>query len=368
MSTDETTELDPDRLGQMVLRVWGYKQGEVVALMIHLGLRLGLWRTLEGAGPITVAELARRSDLDPRWLREWLEGVAAAELVARTPSATPGEDATTFELTAEGAAVLADEQGSLLYAGGAFVAPPPPPEVVDGMVETFRTGIGLSYDQRGPNAAHQIEGMLGPWTELALIPTILPRLDGVVEQLTAGATVADVGCGSALGLVALAQAFPASTFHGYDSSRHAIERGRANLAEAGVANVELHHVDGSALPDEPAFDLVLTFDVLHDLARPDEVATAIRSAIRPDGTWLIKDIRCADTFEENRANPMLAMFYGFSIGGCLASSTSEPGGAGLGTLGLPPSAMERLCRAAGFERFEALDVGEPANLYYVARP
>lgn len=367
MTADETTELDPDALGAMVLRVWGYKQGEVVALMIHLGLRLGLWEALDGAGPVTVAELAATTGYDERWLREWLEGTAAAELLVRTPVGEGAPD-PTYRLTPEGAAVLADQAGSLLYAGGAFVAPPPPPEVVDGMAETFRTGIGLSYDQRGPNAAHQIEGMLGPWTELALVPTILPRLDGVVEHLTAGATVADVGCGSALGLVALGRAFPASTFHGYDSSRHAIERGRANLADAEVTNVELHHVDGSALPDEPTFDLVLTFDVLHDMTRPDEVARAIRRAIRDTGTWLIKDIRCADTFEENRANPMLAMFYGFSIGGCLASSTSEPGGAGLGTLGLPPSAMERLCRSAGFERFEALDVGEPANLYYVARP
>ena len=365
--TDEDTaaDLDPDQLGLMVLRVWGYKQGEVVSMMIHLGLRLGLFRTLDGAGPTTAVELAERTGCDERWLREWLEGMAAAELVVRDPDGPTG---TTFELTPEAAAVLADEQGSLLYAGGAFVAPPPAPEVVDGMVETFRTGVGLSYDQRGPNAAHQIEGMLGPWTELALIPTILPRIDGVVDALDAGATVADVGCGSALGLVALGRAFPASTFHGYDSSRHAVERGRANLAEAGVTNVELHHVDGSALPDEPTYDLVLTFDVLHDMTRPDEVAAAIRSAVRPDGTWLIKDIRCADTFEENRANPMLAMFYGFSIGGCLASSTSEPGGAALGTLGLPPSAMERLCREAGFGSFEQLDVGEPANLYYVARP
>ena len=362
---DTAAELDPDQLGLMVLRVWGYKQGEVVAMMIHLGLRLGLFRALAGAGPVSAAALADRTGCDGRWIREWLEGMAAAELLVR---AADGADAVTYELTPEGAAVLADEDGSLLYAGGAFVAPPPPPDVVDGMVETFRTGIGLSYDQRGPNAAHQIEGMLGPWTQLALIPTILPRLDGVVERLTAGATVADVGCGSARGLAALAAAYPASTFHGYDSSRHAIERGRANLAEAGVTNVELHHVDGSSLPGEPTFDLVLTFDVLHDMTHPEQVATAIRAAIRPDGTWLIKDIRCADTFEENRANPMLAMFYGFSIGGCLASSTSEPDGAGLGTLGLPPSAMARLCGDAGFERFEELDVGEPANLYYVARP
>jgi len=137
---------------------------------------------------------------------------------------------------------------------------------------------------------------------------------------------------------------------------------------AGDVAVHFHHTDGAALPTEATYDLVLTLDCLHDMTHPHEVAAAIHRSMRSDGTWLIKDIRCADRFEENRANPMLAMMYGFSITGCLASSSSVEGGAALGTLGLPPAAVERLVRDAGFTRFKAHDFEEPANLYYEVRP
>lgn len=360
-------ELDPDEVGLFAFNVWNYKQGEMVSLMIHIGRRLDLYRSLAGIGPVTPAELADRTGLDERWLREWLLGQAAAGLLEH--------DDGRFELTAVGAAVLADDESSLFYAAGAFTAPPPAPEVVDGMIESFRTGIGLSYDDRGPSAAHQTEQSLGPWVRLALLPRILPALDGVEQRLDAGGVVADVGCGSGVALLTMAARFGAARFHGYDSSRHAINRARVNLDAAHLASdpngderVAFHLVDGAALPTEPTFDLVLTFDVLHDLVDPAGVAAAIRQAIEPDGTWLIKDIRCADTFEDNRKNPMLAMMYGFSVEGCLASATSEPGGAGYGTLGLPPSAMEALCRDAGFTRFQVHDFDDPANLYYEVRP
>jgi SAM-dependent methyltransferase len=360
--------LDEAEVGLFAFNVWNYKQGEMVSLMIHLGQRLDLYRSMAGIGPITSVELAERTGLDERWLREWLYGHAAAGLIDHDPD-------TGFELTDVGAAVLADDQNSLFYAAGAFTAPPPAPGIVEAMVESFRSGIGLTYDDRGPSAAHQTEQSLGPWVRLALLPRILPALDGVEAKLDAGAVVADIGCGSGVALLTMAGRYVDTRFHGYDSSRHAITRARANLAAAhlsddrtGDGRVAFHLVDGSALPTEPTFDLVLTFDCLHDMTDPAGVASAIRAAIAPDGTWLIKDIRCADTFEGNRKNPMLAMMYGFSIEGCLASSTSEPGGAGYGTLGLPPAAMEDLCRSAGFTRFRVHDFDDPANLYYEVRP
>ena len=135
--------------------------------------------------------------------------------------------------------------------------------------------------------------MLGPWTRLALVPTILPALDGVIGKLEAGATVADVGCGAGVALTAMAQQFPGSRFHGYDISRYAIERATERVAEAGLDNVELHLAGADALPAEPTFDLVLTFDCLHDMTDPRTTMAAIRRSIEPDGTWLVKDIRCA---------------------------------------------------------------------------
>jgi 2-polyprenyl-3-methyl-5-hydroxy-6-metoxy-1,4-benzoquinol methylase len=351
---------NPDEVAAFALRVWSFKQGEMVSLLIHLGDRLGLYRALEGAGSVTAEELAGITGLHPRWLYEWLRGNAAAELLA-------SEDGERFELTPVGAMVLTREEDSLQFAAGAFGPPPEPAEVAD-LADAFRTGTGLPYDRHGAAGVHSTERMLGPWARLSLVPVILPALDGVHDRLTAGTLVADVGCGAAVALTTLAEAYPNSTFHGYELSRLAIERARARIAEAGLRNVEIIDRRAEELPAGSEYSLVLTFDCLHDMTRPDAAAAAIRGAIADDGTWLVKEIRCADTWAGNRRNPMLALFLGFSVSACMSSALSEPGGAGLGTIGLPPPALERLVRQAGFTRFRMHDFDDPANLYYEVRP
>ncbi|HSL56833.1 MAG TPA: class I SAM-dependent methyltransferase [Acidimicrobiales bacterium] len=353
-------ELDPDEVALMAFKVWSYKQGEVVSLMVHLGDRLGLYRALDGIGPVTADEFAERTGFHPRWLLEWCRNQAAAGLL-------DSADGHHFELTAVGAAVLSREEDSLAFAAGAFGAPPPP-DVVEGLADAFETGIGLSYDQLGSSHAHRTERMLGPWARLQLVPRILPALDGVVDKLTAGAVVVDVGCGAGLALTAMARAFPASTFHGYDPSHNAIHLARQRVADLGLHNVALHALGGEDLPSEPTFDFVLTFDCLHDMTHPREVMAAVRRAIHPDGTWLIKDIRSTGDFASDRRNPMLAMLYGFSVSSCLSSAMSHPEGAGLGTLGLPPDRAEAWTTEAGFSRFVRHDFDDPANLYYEVRP
>jgi SAM-dependent methyltransferase len=353
--------LDPDRLGAFALHVWSYKQGEVVSLMVHLGDRLGLYRALAGQGEMTAVELAARTGLQERWLLEWLRGQAAAGLV----DTSGGE---RFELSPEGAAVLADETGSLWFAAGAFQGGVAPPEVVERLADAFRTGRGLTYDDLGPGAAHNVERMLAPWTRLALVPRILPALDGVCERLVSGVRVVDVGCGSGVALVALAAAFPNSRFDGFDPSHHAIERARANVTERGLHNVELHPLDASTLPHQPTYDLVLTLDCIHDMPRPKEAIVAIRRAITSDGTWIIKDIRASANWNDNLRNPMLALMYGTSVATCMSSALSEPGGAGLGTLGFHRQRAEQMCADAGFTRFQVHDFDDPANLYYEVRP
>ncbi len=354
------SEPDQEQIGLFALKVWGYKQGEMVSLLVHLGDRLGLYRALAGAGPLDAAELARRTGLDTRWVLEWLRGQGAAGLLL-----WHADD--RFELEPAGAAVLADEEGSLAFAAGAF-GPPSAPEFVDGLVDAFRTGVGMPYDRQGPAGVHRTERMLGPWTRLALVPRILPALEGVVARLETGGQVVDIGCGAGVAVVALAQRFPQSSVHGYDISRLAIERAAELVADAGVGNVTLHHAGAEALPEEASFDLVMTLDCLHDMTRPEETIGAIRRAIAPDGTWLVKDIRCTPDARDNLANPMAAMMYGFSVTSCMSSALSEPGGAGLGTLGLDPQRLERLCRGQGFGRFSQHDFDEPANLYYEVRP
>jgi len=351
---------DTDAVDRLAFLVWTYKQGETVALLLHLGDRLGLYEAMDGAGPLSADELAHRTGLHPRWLLEWLRALAAADLLR-------SGDGEHFELSAEAAEVLVESHGSLRFAGGAFTGAPDP-SLLDSVQDAFGTGVGYPYDRQGPAGVHRTERMLGPWARLALVPTILPLCDGVIEALSAGARVADVGCGAGVALCAMAEAFPRSRFDGYDLSELAVERARAKVLELGLTNVEVFHRRAEELPDGAGYRLVLTFDCLHDMTRPDLAAAAVRSSLADDGTWLVKEIRCADTWEGNRKNPMLAMFLGFSVLSCLASGLSEPGGTGLGTIGIPPSMAERIASDAGFTRFSPIEVDDPANLYYEIRP
>jgi 2-polyprenyl-3-methyl-5-hydroxy-6-metoxy-1,4-benzoquinol methylase len=352
--------MDQDEVALFALRVWGYKQGEVVSLMVYVGDELGLYRAMAGAGPLRADELAAATGLSPRWVLEWLRSQGAAGLLDTA-------DGERFELTEEGAEVLVNETTSTWFAAGAFRGAAAHPDVTASLLDAFRTGQGLSYDDLGPSAAHAIERMLAPWTRLVLVPHILPRLDGVDERLRAGASVVDVGCGAGVALEAMATAYPASSFVGFDPSVHAVDRAREKLAEAGLSNVALRCEPAESLPDDPTYDLVLTLDCLHDMPYPTAAMEAIRRSIRLDGTWLIKDIRSSSEWSENLRNPMLALMYGTSVATCMSSALSAPRGAGLGTLGLPPKLLEAMCRDAGFSRFEVHDFDDPVNLYYEVR-
>ena len=349
-----------DELQLFSFRVWTYKQGEAVSLLIHLGDRLGLYRALAGAGPLTAAELAARTGLHERWVREWLRGNAAAELLR-------SDDGVTFTLDEVGAAVLADEEGSISFAAGAFSSLYDQ-QFADDLVESFRTGRGMPYDRRGPAGAHQTERSLGPWARQALVPVIIPAIEGLHDTLTRGTDVADVGCGAGVALTALARAYPASRFTGYELSRHALERAERRVADLGLDNVELRLERAEQLPDDGRYGFVLTFDCLHDMTRPDLAIAAIRRTLADDGIWLIKDIRCTGRWEHDRRNPMLAMMYGFSIASCMSSALSEPDGMGLGTVGFDTTTAERMVRDAGFTHFTVHDFDDPANLYYEVRP
>jgi len=354
-----STELDQDAIKMFGFKVWTYKMGEQVSLMVYLGDQLGLYKTMAGSGAMSSHDVAAEAELNERFVREWLLGQAAAGLIDR-------HDDGQFELTPVQAAVLADETDSIAFAAGAFRGGVDT-SVLDKIANSFRTGIGMTYEEQGPNAAAGLARMTGPWSRLALTSTVLPALDGVVAKLEAGALVVDVGCGGGVMLTTLAQAFPNSTCVGYDPSDVAVDIARKRATEMGLENIEFVVAGGEDLVAGSGYDLVITFDCMHDMAFPDRTAAAIKGAIADDGTWLLKDIRSTGDFNKDMRNPLLAMFYGFSVASCLQSAMSEPGGAGLGTLGLHAAAAQELTEAAGFTQFTTHDLNDAANLYYEVR-
>ena len=357
----QARELDPDRLKGYAREIFGHLSGATTAAMIYLGDRLGLYRVLAGGAAVTSESLAEQTNLSERWLREWLRQQGAAGVLVY-------EGDGRFSLSAEGEAVLADERHPA-FGCGMFSSLPQTMRVAEKLPKAFRSGIGLDYDALGPEGALGLERSFAPWYRALLVPMALPRVEGLVDQLDAGALVADVGCGAGIALVEMAKAFPNSRFHGYDISRHALERAEANREEAGLTNLAFHDPRDEPIPSEGGFSLVTTFDCLHDMTDPVAAIDAIRGALAEDGVWLLADIKAKETYEENiERNPMAALLYGTSVLTCMSSSLSEPGGLGLGTLGLHETLARQMAAEAGFGSFEPLDLGHPVNAFYVVRP
>ena len=357
---------DPDALKFFSFTVFSKLEGAVTAGMIHLGDRLGLYSALASAGrSMTTAELAASCGLHERWVREWAHNQAAARIILCDD---PSEEPARFGLSPEGVAVLASPEHPA-YGMGMFHRLPRTMESLDRLPEAFRTGIGYDYDSHGPDGAVGIERSFEPWNRSFLLPVVLPALDGVVEKLEAGIRVADIGCGAGGAAMLMARRFPRSSFVGYDISLHALERARTRRAEEGLDNVDFVDPRESPLPSDGSIDLVTTFDCIHDMTRPTEMVEAIRRAIAPEGHWLLVDIRAHDGFGANmERNPMASMLYGISVMSCMSSAMSEPGGAGLGTLGLPAELAESMARDAGFGRFRRLEVEHSVNAFYEIRP
>jgi len=352
--------VDPDKLQGFARHTFGLLEGAVTSALVFLGDALGLYRAL-ALGPASSAELAARSGLSERWVREWLYNQAAAELLQTLPEAR-------FALSEEAAAVLADETHPA-FGAGMFSQLPALMAVLAPLQESFRTGLGLPYDALGEEGALGVERGFAPWLRHFLVPGVIGAVAGLRERLEAGARIADVGCGAGFALLQLAEAFPSCELHGYDISRHALDRAEAQRRSAGVEQVSFHDARQEPLSAAREFDLVLSFDCLHDMTHPDEVAREIRHAIAVDGVWILADIKSLPSFEANcEHNPMAALMYGFSVLTCMSSSLSEPGGMGLGTLGLHEGKARELCTAAGFRRFQRMSVDHPVNAFYEVRP
>jgi 2-polyprenyl-3-methyl-5-hydroxy-6-metoxy-1,4-benzoquinol methylase len=361
-----TTDIDPDKLKLYSFQLFTKLEGAVTAGMIHLGDQLGLYAAMRTAGhPLTAGELAAATELTERWVREWAYNQAASGMIG---AATDAAGVERFALSPEATVVLADPEHPA-YGMGMFHRLPQTMRAVEQMPESFRTGLGHDYDSHGPQGAVGIERSFEPWNKANLLPVVLPALDGVVAKLDAGAAVADVGCGAGGAVLLMAGAFPNSQFTGYDISHYALGRAAERLDASGLTNAAFHDPREHGLPSNGSLDLVTTFDCIHDMTHPQEMIAAIRSALKPDGTWLLVDIKALDTFEQNaKKNPMASLMYGISVLSCMSSALSAPDGAGLGTLGLPESRAREMAEAAGFSRFQKLAIDHSVNAFYEVRP
>ena len=365
MSDDRTRDVDPDRLRMFSFLVFSKLEGAVTSGMIHLGDRLGLYAALAASSSmLTDDELATRTSLHPRWVREWIRNQAAARIIDVV--FTDGHE--RYGQSTEARIVLADESHPA-FGMGMFHRLPQTMNALEYLPESFRSGLGRDYDSHGPDGAVGIERSFEPWSRSHLLPTVLPALDGVLARLERGARVADVGCGAGGAAIRMAAAFPASTVTGYDISRHALERAVERRRSESVTNVDFRDPRRDPLPEDGSLDLVTAFDCIHDMTHPQDVMASIRRSLNDDGVWLLVDIKALDTFEETMAkNPMASLMYGISVMSCMSSAMSMPGGAGLGTLGLPESVARRMAADAGFTRFRRLDIEHSLNAFYEIRP
>lgn len=360
MTATQTPDLVPAAaVEEFAGQALGDLAGAMTTIFCAIGDRLGLMAGLRRGGPATSAELAARARVQERYAREWLHGMFAAGYL------TYDADARRFSLPAAHARVLAEESGPYFFGGayqellGAF-------PVVHAVIDAFREGGGVAQQAYAPDLWTGMERFTAGWFENLLLQQWLPAVPDVRATLERGAAVADVGCGAGRALIKLAAEFPASTFVGYDAFPGQIERARTNAAATGVGDrVSFRLRDVAAGLDE-RYDVITTFDVVHDAVDPLGLLRAIRAALADDGAYLMLEINCADRLEDN-AGPVGTVLYGFSLLYCMTTSLAH-GGEGLGTCGTPPAKVAELGREAGFSRVERLPLENPFNVLYVLRP
>ena len=351
----QQTQLDEAKLEAFMGKVIGDLGGTMAFLMSHMGDRLGLFKELDANGPATSQELADRANINERYAREWLGGLASAGYLEYEPATQ------RFTLPAEHAPALAHESGPM-FVGSIFGIIPHMIEPMDQLIEAFKNGGGVSQGEYSSGMFRGIERLSAGWFENHLVQEWIPATSDIGPKLEQGVAVADLGCGSGQAVIKLAEAFPNSTFIGYDIHAPSLERAANNAADASVSDrVEFKQADASGgLPAQ--YDVITTFDVIHDSADPRGLFKTIREGLKPDGTYLLVDINCSDKVEEN-AGPLGTAFYGFSLAYCMTVSLAE-GGEGLGTVGLPPSKVRELGAEAGFTTINQLEIENPFNNIY----
>jgi SAM-dependent methyltransferase len=349
--------IDEAKLGEFVGKAVGDLGAAMSAVLVVIGDKLGLYKAMAGAGPLTPAGLAERTGTAERYVREWLCAQAASGYVSY--------DAETgrYTLPDEHAAVLADESSPAFMIGGFDVIASTfidEPKIAD----AFRSGAGVGWDQHDHRLFHGTERFFRPGYRANLVGSWIPALDGVEAKLRDGARVADVGCGHGASTVIMAQAYPKSTFVGFDYHQPSIDRARTLAAESGVA--DRLSFERAAAKDYPgSYDLVCFFDCLHDMGDPVGAAAHVRRSLQSDGTWLLVEPFAHDRVEGN-LNPVGRVFYSASTLICTPASLAQEVGLALGAQA-GEARLREVVTKAGFTRFRRA-TATPFNLVLEARP
>lgn len=327
------------------------------AATVVVGDQLGLYKAL-AEGPSDVESLARRTETDPRYLLEWLSAQAASGYIEYDAASK------RFSMSEEQAFALAQE-GSPAFIPGAFQVAVALFKAVPKIKQIMRTGLGLGWHEHDSALFHGTERFFRPGYAANLVSNWLPALDGVEARLKAGARVADIGCGHGASTIIMAQAYPESSFVGFDYHAPSIDHARNAAKDAGLSDrVSFEVARAQDFPGSD-YDLVAVFDALHDMGDPVGAAAHVRKSLKGDGTWLIVEPFANDRLEDN-LNPIGRIYYSASTFICTPASRSQEVGACLGAQA-GEQRLREVVTQGGFTHFRRA-TETPFNLVLEARP
>ncbi|RKD89298.1 methyltransferase domain-containing protein [Halopiger aswanensis] len=351
--------IDEEKLDELVGTTVNDLGGAVQAALAEIGDRLGLYRAIADAGPLTSVELAERTDTAERYVREWLRAQAAGGYVTYDP------ETERYSLSPEQRAVLADEDSPAFMLGGFQGMNTVLADVQDDIEAAFRTGDGVGWHEHHPELFPATERFFKPGYAASLVSEWLPSLEGVDTKLKNGARVADVGCGYGATTILMAEGYPDSTFVGIDYHDHSIEMARERANEAGVGDRVDFEVATAEEYNGTKYDLVTIFDAFHDMGDPVSVAAHVRETLSDDGTLMLIEPYANDRVENN-LNPVGRVFYGFSTMFCTPNSLDQGGNPALGAQA-GEERLREVVTEGGFTRFRRA-AETPFNLVLEVRP
>ncbi|SDO81579.1 ArsR family transcriptional regulator [Actinacidiphila guanduensis] len=355
--TAAATGADQDRVMEFLEQVVTDGAAAMAGLCTSLGDRLGIYRAMAGAGPLSSAELAERTGLSERYVREWLASQVAGGYVVHH------RDGDRYELPDAHAAVLADPDAPT-YAAGMFTMLQALYGTEDRLMDAFRTGGGVAWGEHGSALFEGTAKFFRPGYAASLVPEWLTAVDGMVERLEGGAEVADIGCGYGWSTMLMAQAFPASHFHGFDYHRPSVEAARRIAAEQGLADrVEFDVATAQDYPGD-RYDLVTFFDCLHDMSDPGAALRHTAQAMAEDGTCMLVEPNASAQVEEN-ANPIGRGLTAASVAVCLPAAMAEPGPEALGNHA-GEDAVRRIAAEAGLPTWQLAAESQVNRVYALA--